>query len=365
MAKNIELSHCMQTPQDCHKSFGIILWPLETNKNHTAWSVCGYDAYTYGSLSVTTQKLTVLKIMKQKYKEAIYFIDLPNIMEASVVIGQNVKNDFPRHVHNAFCIGTIDKGARLIEENGATQTINRNEVFVINSGVPHRCKSLNDQGHSYRAINIKPHVLKALGMQISEKMYDVPYFKHSSIKDPLILRHINKFFSCINHENTSLEKEEALLSLLSEIILKYSKNPPVACNLGRRRQAVGNACDYMRSNYARKITLAQLSKESGLSSFHFQKVFLKEKGVSPNDYLFKIRTDKAAVLLLKGESITDVAFATGFTDQSHFTKCFKRFIGITPGRYRYLQSASLFCSHTPQRNDEHLKDSRPNRSAST
>jgi transcriptional regulator GlxA family with amidase domain len=61
--------------------------------------------------------------------------------------------------------------------------------------------------------------------------------------------------------------------------------------------------------------------------------FTKQNGISPYSYLESIRIGKAKKLLEQGIAPIDVAIQTGFTDQSHFTNFFKKFIGLTPKQY--------------------------------
>jgi AraC-like DNA-binding protein len=56
-------------------------------------------------------------------------------------------------------------------------------------------------------------------------------------------------------------------------------------------------------------------------------------GLPPHRYLTGRRVDRARRLLLAGAPAADVAAATGFTDQAHLTRHFKRYLGTTPGRY--------------------------------
>ena len=73
----------------------------------------------------------------------------------------------------------------------------------------------------------------------------------------------------------------------------------------------------------------------GLSPFYFQRLFLKETGLSPHEYLVHFRLKKARELLIRGSSIAGAVYDTGFVDQSHFSRAFKRFVGVTPGEYVY------------------------------
>jgi transcriptional regulator GlxA family with amidase domain len=72
---------------------------------------------------------------------------------------------------------------------------------------------------------------------------------------------------------------------------------------------------------------------SGLSRFHLLRVFSKEIGLPPHAYQIRLRIERARTMLRKGIPPALVAGATGFADQSHFTRHFKRVWGITPARY--------------------------------
>jgi AraC-like DNA-binding protein len=265
----------------------------------------------------------------------INFIDFINISHDAgigVVVGKNVKSCFPRHVHESYCIGIVDSGARLIEENKNSHLVREKEVFILNPDMPHQSKTVNRKGHSYRVLSIKPHVMECLVSQMDTKCAQPPTFQLIRIGDKYVFRKIRNFFDLIL-EDDPLEKETAFLSILTEIIAKYSKNATMMAKQKSQKKSVQKACDFIKSNYQNKITLAQLSMIACLNPVYFQKVFLKEKGITPNEFLLKIRIEKARNMLHQGAGIAEVSLATGFTDQSHFTRYFSRTMGITPGRY--------------------------------
>jgi len=92
-------------------------------------------------------------------------------------------------------------------------------------------------------------------------------------------------------------------------------------------------CDFLEKNYMKRVTLDDLSNLTGLSKYYLLRSFTKQKGITPYSYLETIRIDKAKKLLEQGELPIDVALQTGFTDQSHFSNFFKKFIGLTPKQY--------------------------------
>ena len=98
---------------------------------------------------------------------------------------------------------------------------------------------------------------------------------------------------------------------------------------------IRSALKYMAENYDQPLTLAQMADIVGLSKSYFSTLFHEIVGVSFREYLCRIRVEESKRLLLSSEySLTDIAIAMGFTDQSHYCKVFKRIVGMPPGQYR-------------------------------
>jgi len=80
--------------------------------------------------------------------------------------------------------------------------------------------------------------------------------------------------------------------------------------------------------------IQELADASHTSKYHFLRLFKRAVGITPHRFQLQNRTRKAQRLIENGMSLTDVAFATGFFDQSHFIKCFKKIVGVTPSEYK-------------------------------
>jgi AraC-like DNA-binding protein len=91
---------------------------------------------------------------------------------------------------------------------------------------------------------------------------------------------------------------------------------------------------YLEEHYAEEISLEDLARVASLSPFHLSRIFRQSVGVPPHVYQTHIRLAHAKTLLAQGFEIGDVASATGFFDQAHFTNQFKRYVSVTPGYYR-------------------------------
>ena len=86
---------------------------------------------------------------------------------------------------------------------------------------------------------------------------------------------------------------------------------------------------------ARPWTLGSLSREAGLSRYHFLRTFERLVGVTPHQYLLRARLRDVAVRLVhESASVLDVALDSGFGDVSNFNRAFRREFGVSPREYR-------------------------------
>ena len=103
----------------------------------------------------------------------------------------------------------------------------------------------------------------------------------------------------------------------------------------RHASVLRKAERYIWENYTRKISLKEISEAGGLSAPYFSTIFKKEMGENLSSYLNRLRVERAAAFLTEtGKSLNEIAQLCGFEDQSWFSKIFKTFTGMSPGKYR-------------------------------
>jgi transcriptional regulator GlxA family with amidase domain len=97
--------------------------------------------------------------------------------------------------------------------------------------------------------------------------------------------------------------------------------------------SIREVMNFMEENFAEPLSLAQLARMCNRSLHRFATVFRQEVGIPPHQYLCRLRIRQAQALLRQGTPPTIAAVETGFFDQSHLSRHFKRFCGVTPGRF--------------------------------
>ncbi len=93
--------------------------------------------------------------------------------------------------------------------------------------------------------------------------------------------------------------------------------------------------EFIHSHIEQEITLSELARDVGLSPSHFCSLFHKTSGKTPHQFVLHCRIQHAKTLLAKpSHSILDVALASGFRTHQHFSRIFRRQVGIPPSTYR-------------------------------
>jgi len=101
-------------------------------------------------------------------------------------------------------------------------------------------------------------------------------------------------------------------------------------------RAVRRSIEYIHANLAGAIRLKDIAGAAGMSMFHLSRTFRASTGVTLHRYLTRARVERVKALLLDSDqSLSAIADATGFSDQSHMSKAFRRYAGTTPRLFRH------------------------------
>jgi len=126
-------------------------------------------------------------------------------------------------------------------------------------------------------------------------------------------------------------------ALAVHILRQYATfaRAPVIHRGGLAARALQRVVDYINEHLQDELSLVELSRIAKLSPHHFATAFKASTGISPHRYVIERRIDRARDLLLQKEkTISEIALAVGFSNQSHLTANFRRTTGITPWKFR-------------------------------
>jgi AraC family transcriptional regulator len=117
-----------------------------------------------------------------------------------------------------------------------------------------------------------------------------------------------------------------MLGYLTRTNSSLDKKPP---------KWIVQVAERLNEEFAEPLTNEDLAMEAGVHPVHLAAAFRRFYNETIGEYVQRLRVDRASVLLQDPEiPLTEIAFSCGFADQSHFTRIFKRRVGVTPGAYR-------------------------------
>lgn len=92
--------------------------------------------------------------------------------------------------------------------------------------------------------------------------------------------------------------------------------------------------EYIKDNYDEDISLEDVADYISFSKYYLSKLFKEVEGINYKDYLIKVRMEEAKKRLKKGKKIKVVASEVGYSDRNYFSRAFKKYTGISPGKYQ-------------------------------
>ncbi len=203
------------------------------------------------------------------------FRRFPDIGNIELLHAAYQKQIFSPHFHEGHVIGVIEKGCLGFDYRGERVVAGAGDINMADPGEVHNGFSVSEEGWQYRMFYMKAGQLDRIFNECCDQTKPMPLFKKGVMK----IR------------------------------------------------------EYIENFYDTDISLDDLSRMAGISRYYLLRVFERETGLTPHTYLNLVRVKRARALMEKNVSIIETAHATGFFDQSHLNRAFKKFYGITPGQF--------------------------------
>jgi AraC-like DNA-binding protein len=240
---------------------------------------------------------------------------------------------FSRHTHDTYAIGAILAGAEAFSYRGEAHVATAGQVVVINPGEAHTGHAATQDGWTYRMLYPDVALLQQAAIAITGHAQTMPYFPTAVLCDRPLARQLVKLHQALE-THSRLEQDSRMLWTMAQLINRHSGDRPSPRPIGQETQAIRQTREYLEAHFAENPSLDELGAIANLSSFYLLRAFRQQVGLPPHEYLNQVRLRRAKQLLANGGAIAQVSHETGFADQSHFTRQFKRMVGVTPGQYR-------------------------------
>lgn len=232
---------------------------------------------------------------------------------------------YPMHVHEAWTLLIVDDGAVRYDLDRHEHGTPHDTVSLLPPHVPHNGSPATPHGFRKRVLYLDS---TRLGEDLIGPAVDGP-----DLRDPVLRLRVGQLHTALTHPGDELEAESRL-TLVGEGLRAHLR-PRLVAEAPRRDPVLARRLrELLDERLTQGIALDEAARLVHAHPAHLVRAFSDAYGIAPHQYLMSRRVDRARRLLLRGEKPAEVATATGFYDQAHLTRHFKRLVGVPPGRYR-------------------------------
>lgn len=258
--------------------------------------------------------------MKKHQEERMSFDNL------EFITIENQTTDFPKHFHETFCVSLIHKGIEQIDFNNQSLFSDAGSISITNPYEIHSNPLIDSNSRlKFDTIYLSKDLMKFL---LNGKNITFIDRKINSEK-------INKLFVELkNAMNTRNPKNiEFHLRQFVNTLQSYSqKNEKEYSELNFKNFKQING--YIENHIYDKFSLNELSKMANINKYGFVKKFKASTGMTPMNYILMKKIFSCKNLIGQDTELTEIAYQYNFSDMAHFSKTFKRYIGLSPKKYQ-------------------------------
>lgn len=236
---------------------------------------------------------------------------------------------YKKHAHEEYSLGIVEQGrSRSWFEGKVKETYPKTMVFLP-PGFIHACNPSSKAVWKYKMLFINTVWIGSIIKSKNSSLVNSPVVRDVSARGKF--QSVKRLMENLMGNAAPLEKESNLLAVFEQALAGEK-----LYDLDSRKEQpkVKIIREYLHSCFGEKVTLEQLERVSGLNKFNIIHLFKDAYKIPPHTYQTLLRVNYAQKALRKQRPLTEVALESGFYDQSHFSKVFKNYTGITPERYQ-------------------------------
>jgi len=268
-------------------------------------------------------ELNVFETYTESYKVPLTFNDF---VITSMLRGKKVMHLFDKKGFDYF------PGQTVIVPPAVTMEIDFPEATNLN---PTQCIALAiDQEQIQKTIAYLNEFFPKEG---SNEKWLLNYDEYHFYNNEEIAYLINKVIRICSERTT--EKDVLADLTLKELLVRIMQTQNLKTisdeHYNLNQNPLAFVLNYIKTNLNEKISINSLSDKACMSKATFYRLFKRELGISPNDFILTEKINKAKILLAQpGAKVASISYELGFSDANYFIRAFKKMVGITPGAYQ-------------------------------
>lgn len=243
------------------------------------------------------------------------------------------RHSYHVHSHDAYSFGLTEFGAQDFRCRGEDRRSSAGMIMAFNPDDPHDGHAADDAGFTYRIVHIAPSVVANV-LEQSTGNSALPLFTTPVIQDRglfVALRTLHQ--RMMVGDDQELRTDEALVRAIHAMARTAAHTTRPARPVTDATRLAARATSLVRDRWNDPITPADLTAALGRSRFAIYRAFHVVHGMAPSDFQRQLRLRAARRQLVEGTPIATVALSCGFADQSHLTRWFTRYYGVSPGLF--------------------------------
>ncbi len=231
---------------------------------------------------------------------------------------------YPMHTHQAWTLLIVDDGLIRYDLHRHEHGAQHRAVTLLPPRIAHNGRAATSAGFRKRVVYLD---LSQLPSGLIGRAVDKPV-----LCDPLLRTRSHQLHGAFERPGAELEAESRL-AFVVERLTRHLGGPAGPAAAAGGPDVAHQLRELIDARFREKVTLRQASEAIHAHPAHLVRMFSREFGISPHQYLTARRVDLARGLLLDGMAPSAVAATAGFCDQSHLTRSLRRLLGTSPGRY--------------------------------
>ncbi|MCY9783203.1 AraC family ligand binding domain-containing protein [Nocardiopsis sp. EMB25] len=243
---------------------------------------------------------------------------------------------YHRHSHDTYSFGVTESGLQAFHCRGGAHTSTPGMVLALNPDEPHDGHAGAEPGFTYRIIHIGPDLVRSVLSDATGAPGALPLFPKPVVDAPDLAATLRRLHTVLTSGAPRLDTDEALHSAVLSMVRGGAATPspttPVSSHDARR--VARHVRSILHERLTEDLDSDDLADAVGRSRHTVHRAFRAVEGMAPGDYRRQLRLRRARTLITAGAPLAEAAAHAGFADQSHLTRWFTRYYGVTPGVYR-------------------------------